>query len=77
MNSHTYYGQEPNIATYGLWMDFTQIIWNATQAIGCWTQYCSDQGLADINGVALNSPLVSPSSLAYWPQHVFVSRFWC
>lgn len=45
------YGQaQPSMANFEHWGHFSQIVWKATTHVGCHTQDCSGQGLANTGG---------------------------
>lgn len=46
----SYYGTEPNLAYFGNYGHFTQIVWKSTTAVGCYTQDCSATGVAGAAG---------------------------
>jgi hypothetical protein len=45
------YGQaQPSMANFEHWGHFSQIVWKGTTHVGCYTQDCSGQGLANTGG---------------------------
>lgn len=45
VNSYTYFGGEPDINTLSQWGHFSQIVWQDTTEVGCYTYDCSATGL--------------------------------
>jgi len=48
VNFYTYYGGEPDTDTLHEWGHFSQIVWQATQRVGCYTTNCTASGLGNI-----------------------------
>jgi len=53
VNHYTAYGSEPNLADFGMWGHFTQVVWKNTDSVGCYTADCTSSGLA-------NAPSIPP-----------------
>ncbi|KAK5046171.1 hypothetical protein LTR84_008628 [Exophiala bonariae] len=52
VNLYTAYGSEPNIADFTLWGHFTQVVWESTDSVGCYTADCTSNGLANAPGIS-------------------------
>ncbi|EME42597.1 hypothetical protein DOTSEDRAFT_54921 [Dothistroma septosporum NZE10] len=43
------YGQaQPSYSDFGAWGHFSQLVWNASTSVGCWTTNCSATGLSGV-----------------------------
>lgn len=51
VNKYTAYGSEPNLADFGMWGHFTQVVWKNTDSVGCYTADCTNSGLANAPGI--------------------------
>lgn len=47
VNNYIYYGGEPDTSTLNQWGHFSQIVWQNTGSVGCYTQDCSTVGLTN------------------------------
>ncbi|KAI5368197.1 Putative CAP domain-containing protein [Septoria linicola] len=46
-----FYGQEPDLSTFGSYGHFTQVVWKGTTSVGCYVADCTKQG---VTGVGAN-----------------------
>ncbi|OAL40605.1 hypothetical protein AYO20_00341 [Fonsecaea nubica] len=56
VNNYVAYGTEPDVSTVGLWGHFTQIVWKASTAVGCYTADCTGSS----GGLVNAGPPISP-----------------
>ncbi|KIW81747.1 hypothetical protein Z517_04773 [Fonsecaea pedrosoi CBS 271.37] len=56
VNNYVAYGTEPDVSTVGLWGHFTQIVWKASAAVGCYTADCTGSS----GGLVNAGPPISP-----------------
>lgn len=49
VNLYPGYGKEPDMTNFAKWGHFSQIVWLATEEVGCYTQYC-ENGLSGTSG---------------------------
>lgn len=52
VNNYPAYGQAtPDFSNFGKWGHFSQVVWNSTTEVGCYTSDCTATGLGNTVGV--------------------------
>lgn len=64
---------DPDMTNFARWGHFSQIVWNSTTKVGCFTQYCPN-GLSNIGGATNIRPYFTVCN--YSPPGNYRNRFY-